>query len=275
MIGTPAPPRTRDGRVRTRARSRRCSTAPASRSTTTTGCSSPTAAGGRSTSWTCGAGGCCAASRSRRPPPPPGRRSASPRAAGTSSPSSRTHPGYSASAPAGGPPSCPCRPRTAARRPRRAGWRSPRPGGTVTLWATPAGAAWLVAGGRPRSRSTARASWSRAPTARPWCWPRAPRTGTGRHRCTGCCSTATGWVRAQPLDARGYDGRGLVALEGGRIGYWSASGLRLAVAGRVRVRTGRHLAQLPVRQRHARKPLGPRLRRRLRPDRVRSSASPR
>ena len=46
--------------------------------------------------------------------------------------------------------------------------------------------------------------------------------------------TATGWIRALPLDAVGYDGSGVVATADGRIGYWSAAGFRLAVRGRVR-----------------------------------------
>jgi phage tail-like protein len=52
--------------------------------------------------------------------------------------------------------------------------------------------------------------------------------------------TATGWTRALPLDARGYDGSGLVATADGRIGYWTAAGFRLAVRGRVRYEQDGH-----------------------------------
>lgn len=46
--------------------------------------------------------------------------------------------------------------------------------------------------------------------------------------------TASAWARALPLDGRGYDGGGIVATADGRIGYWTASGFRLAVGARVR-----------------------------------------
>ena len=45
--------------------------------------------------------------------------------------------------------------------------------------------------------------------------------------------TSRGWNPVPPLDASGYDGRGLVVTRDGRVGYTTPSGFRLAVAGAV------------------------------------------
>jgi phage tail-like protein len=48
---------------------------------------------------------------------------------------------------------------------------------------------------------------------------------------------ADGWSRVFPLDATGYDGGGLVLTRDGRVGYFTASGFRLAVIGAVTYRS--------------------------------------
>ncbi|WP_250002264.1 phage tail protein [Actinoplanes sp. M2I2] len=107
-------------------------------------------------------------------------------------------------------------------------------GEVVTLWAGAGGQAWLVAGGRaPLAVDGARDLVVSDDEDLVVLAPGRADDG-GQAPLHRVLVTATGWVRTQPLDARGYDGRGLVALAGGRIGYWSASGFRLAVAGRVR-----------------------------------------
>ena len=105
-------------------------------------------------------------------------------------------------------------------------------GEAIGLWHDPAGHAWLVGGHRrplPTDGACDLVSVGETVVLAP-----AGSDGAGAASLHRVIVTETGWVRAQPLDARGYDGRGLVALTGDRVGYWTAGGLRLAVAGRVR-----------------------------------------
>jgi phage tail-like protein len=99
----------------------------------------------------------------------------------------------------------------------------------VVLWHDPDGAGWLTAGGRaPRlvgAASDIAVDHEGAVVVAPCAG------GDWLHRLV---PTADGWTRTQPLDARGYDGSGIVVTADHRVGYWTANGFRLAVGGRVR-----------------------------------------
>jgi phage tail-like protein len=109
-------------------------------------------------------------------------------------------------------------------------------GEPVMLWHAPDGAGWIVAGDRLARRVGAASDIAVdhdgalvvAPC--PAADPGDPAARVALHRLV---PTATGWARAQPLDATGYDGSGIVVTVDGRVGYWAARGFRLAVAGRV------------------------------------------
>jgi hypothetical protein len=105
------------------------------------------------------------------------------------------------------------------------------PGGEpVMLWHAPDGVGWLAAGRRPPERvgvATDIAVDAEGAVVV------APCPG-GVAVLRRLVPTASGWIRALPLDARGDDGSGLVATADGRIGYWTVAGFRLAVRGRVR-----------------------------------------
>jgi phage tail-like protein len=105
-------------------------------------------------------------------------------------------------------------------------------GEAITLWHDSAGHSWLVGAGRtplPVDGACELVSLDDTVVLAPA--GSGPDGAASLHRVI---VTETGWIRAQPLDAHGYDGRGLVALVGGRIGYWTEHGFRLAVPGRVR-----------------------------------------
>ena len=106
-----------------------------------------------------------------------------------------------------------------------------RGGVPVVLFQDPTGASWLVSGRRP-ARAVGRASdiavdATGAVVVAPC--PGDPGAGMLRR----LAPTAAGWNREEPLDAAGYDGRGIVATADGRIAYSTAAGIRLAVRARV------------------------------------------
>lgn len=113
------------------------------------------------------------------------------------------------------------------------------PGGLpVVLWHAPDGAGWLAAGDRAPLRvgaaSDVAVDAEGAVVVAPC--PDPDHVAALRR----WVPTVEGWTPALPLDARGYDGSGLVATADGRIGYWTAAGFRLAVRGPLRyVRDGR------------------------------------
>jgi phage tail-like protein len=105
------------------------------------------------------------------------------------------------------------------------------PDGTpVVLWHAPDGTGWLAAHGRAAEELGAASDIVVDVTGAVVVAPCAGKAATLRR----FVPTATGWTRTLPLDATGYDGSGLVATADGRIGYWTASGFRLAARGRVR-----------------------------------------
>ncbi|MGH3774184.1 MAG: phage tail protein [Pseudonocardiaceae bacterium] len=103
-------------------------------------------------------------------------------------------------------------------------------GAPVVLWHAPDGAGWLGAGDRPPERVGAASDIA---VDLEGTLVVAPCAG-GAAALRRLVPTASGWTRALPLDASGYDGSGIVATADGRIGYWTIAGFRLAVRGRVR-----------------------------------------
>lgn len=100
-------------------------------------------------------------------------------------------------------------------------------GSPVLLWHGTDGASWLLSAGRPAlpvgPASDIAVDTEGAVVIAPCPAP------DGRATLRRVLPTATGWVRARPLDATDNDGSGLVVTTDGRLGYWTEDGFRLAV----------------------------------------------
>jgi phage tail-like protein len=100
-------------------------------------------------------------------------------------------------------------------------------GEPVVLFHTADGTGWLVAGARAVQEvgpaSDLAVDGEGAVVVAPCPAP------DGRATLRRWVPTATGWTRARPLDASGYDGNGIVVTRDGRVGYFTASGFRLSV----------------------------------------------
>ncbi len=106
------------------------------------------------------------------------------------------------------------------------------PDGTpVLLFVDPAGDGWLVVAGRDPRHLGRTSDIAVDATGALVVAPCLAADGSAMFR--RLVPAGRDWERAQPLDATGYTGGGLVALPGGRIGYFAAGGFRLAVTGRV------------------------------------------
>ncbi|TDW77143.1 phage tail protein [Kribbella pratensis] len=104
-------------------------------------------------------------------------------------------------------------------------------GDAITLWHDSSGHSWLVGGRRtplPVDGACELVSLGDTVVLAP-----AAAASDGKASLHRVDVSESGWIRSQPLDAFGYDGRGIVAVAGDRIGYWTAHGLRLAVPGKV------------------------------------------
>ena len=110
-------------------------------------------------------------------------------------------------------------------------------GAPVVLWHAPDGTGWLTLAGRPAEPVGGASDLAVDAGGAVIVAPCPVPPGGPRAMLRRLVPTATGWIRALPLDAVGYDGSGVVATADGRIGYWSAAGFRLAVRGRVRYET--------------------------------------
>ncbi|MGW0229335.1 phage tail protein [Actinopolymorpha singaporensis] len=112
------------------------------------------------------------------------------------------------------------------------------PGGApVVLWHAPDGTGWLTLAGRPAEPVGGASDITVDADGAVVVAPCPQPAGGQRAMLRRLVPTATGWTRALPLDAAGYDGSGVVATADGRIGYWTAAGFRLAVRGRVTYET--------------------------------------